>query len=261
MSDLKAGFVGLGAMGYAMAGHLHRAGVLSTVSNRTAAKAQAFAKEHAGVVAGSPRELAEQCNVIVLCVSADADVLAVTKEIAASAKPGTVVIDHSTVSSATAKKASDVLRAAKCEFLDAPVSGGVEGAKNGKLSVMVGGDAKTLERVRPIIDAYAARISHMGAVGAGQNTKAVNQVLVAGIAQGVCWFLEQRGATMLKNQFSVGFKLALLHKDLSIVNELAKSVGTDRSVIEKSLMDYAKLMKDHHGDEDISALIRLKRAR
>jgi 3-hydroxyisobutyrate dehydrogenase len=288
MSDLKAGFVGLGAMGYAMAGHLHRAGVLSTVSNRTAAKAQAFAKEHAGVVAGSPRELAEQCNVIVLCVSADADVLAVTKEIAASAKPGTVVIDHSTVSSATAKKASDVLRAAKCEFLDAPVSGGVEGAKNGTLSVMVGGDAKTLERVRPIIDAYAARISHMGAVGAGQNTKAVNQVLVAGIAQGVCeglalgealgldaetllptlmggaancWFLEKRGATMLKNQFSVGFKLALLHKDLSIVNELAKSVGTDRSVIEKSLMDYAKLMKDHHGDEDISALIRLKRAR
>jgi len=288
MSDLKAGFVGLGAMGYAMAGHLHRAGVLSAVSNRTAAKAQAFAKEHAGVVAGSPRELAEQCNVIVLCVSADADVLAVTKEIAASAKPGTVVIDHSTVSSATAKKASDVLHAAKCEFLDAPVSGGVEGAKNGKLSVMVGGDAKTLERVRPIIDAYAARISHMGAVGAGQNTKAVNQVLVAGIAQGVCeglalgealgldaetllptlmggaancWFLEKRGATMLKNQFSVGFKLALLHKDLSIVNELAKSVGTDRSVIEKSLMDYAKLMKDHHGDEDISALIRLKRAR
>ena len=146
MSDLKAGFIGLGAMGYAMAGHLHRAGVLSAVSNRTAAKAEVFAKEHAGVVAGSPRELAAQCNVIVLCVSADADVLAVTKEIAASAKAGTVVIDHSTVSSATAKKASELLRDAKCEFLDAPVSGGVEGAKNGKLSVMVGGDAKTLER-------------------------------------------------------------------------------------------------------------------
>ena len=288
MSDLKAGFVGLGAMGNAMAGHLHRAGVLSGVSNRTAAKAQAFASEHAGVVAASPRELAAQCNVIVLCVSADADVLAVTKEIAASAKPGTIVIDHSTVSSATAKKASNVLHEAKCDFLDAPVSGGVEGAKNGKLSVMVGGDAKTLERVRPIIDAYAARVSHMGAVGAGQNTKAVNQVLVAGIAQGVCeglalgealgldaetllptlmggaancWFLEKRGATMLKNQFSVGFKLALLHKDLSIVNDLAKTVGTDRSVIEKSLADYAKLMEQHHGDEDISALIRLKRAR
>ncbi len=288
MSDIKAGFVGLGAMGYAMAGHLQRAGLLVAVSNRTAEKADAFAREHAGVVAGSPREIAAQCNVVVLCVSADADVLAVTQEIAGAATAGTIVIDHSTVSSATAKKASEILRAAKCEFLDAPVSGGVEGAKNGKLSVMVGGDAKTLERVRPVIDAYAARVSHMGAVGAGQNTKAVNQVLVAGIAQGVCeglalgealgldaetllptlmggaancWFLEKRGATMLKNQFSVGFKLALLHKDLGIVNELAKTVGTDRSVIEKSLSDYAKLMEQGHGDDDISGLIRSKRAR
>jgi 3-hydroxyisobutyrate dehydrogenase len=286
--SLKAGFVGLGAMGYAMAGHLHRIGVLTAVSNRTAQKAQAFAKEHANVAAGSPRDLAAQCDVVVLCVSADADVLSVTKEIAAAAKPGTIVIDHSTVSSKTAKQASELLAAAQCGFLDAPVSGGVEGAKNGKLSVMVGGDAKTLERVRPIIDAYAARISHMGAVGAGQNTKAVNQTLVAGIAQGVCeglalgealgldaetllptllggaagcWFLEKRGATMLKDQFSVGFKLALLHKDLGIVNELAKTVGTDRSIIEKSLADYAKLMEQHHGDEDISALIRLKRGR
>ncbi|MEP6484664.1 MAG: NAD(P)-dependent oxidoreductase [Rudaea sp.] len=288
MSDLKTGFIGLGAMGYAMAGHLHRIGVLTAVSNRSMEKAVAFAKDNAGVTAASPRELAAQCNVIVLCVSADADVLAVTKDIAAAAKPGTVVIDHSTVSSATAKQASELLKAAKCEFLDAPVSGGVEGAKNGKLSVMVGGDAQTLARVRPALDAYAARVSHMGPVGAGQNTKAVNQVLVAGIAQGVCeglalgealgldaetllptlmggaancWFLEKRGATMLKNQFSIGFKLALLHKDLGIVNELAKTVGTDRSVIEKSLSDYASLMQQSHGDDDISALIRLKRAR
>jgi 3-hydroxyisobutyrate dehydrogenase len=288
MSDLNVGFVGLGAMGYAMAGHLHRIGLLTAVSNRSEEKARTFAQEHANVVAGSPRDLAARCNVIVLCVSADADVLGVTKEIAAAAKGGTIVIDHSTVSSATAKTAADLLRGVECEFLDAPVSGGVEGAKNGKLSVMVGGDAKTLERVRPVLDAYAARVSHMGAVGAGQNTKAVNQVLVAGIAQGVCeglalgealglnadtllptlmggaancWFIEKRGATMLKNQFSVGFKLALLHKDLSIVNELAKTVGTDRSVIEKSLSDYAALMQQHHGDEDISALIRLKRPR
>jgi 3-hydroxyisobutyrate dehydrogenase len=288
MSDLKAGFIGLGAMGYAMAGHLHRAGVLKAVSNRSMQKADAFAQANAGVTAASPRELAAQCNVIVLCVSADADVLSVTKEIAAAAKPGTIVVDHSTVSSATAKQASELLKAAQCEFLDAPVSGGVEGAKNGKLSVMVGGDSQTLDRVRPALDAYAAGISHMGPVGAGQNTKAVNQVLVAGIAQGVCeglalgealgldadtllptlmggaancWFLEKRGATMLKDQFSVGFKLALLHKDLGIVNELAKTAGTDRSVIEKSLSDYAALMQQNHGDDDISALIRLKRAR
>ncbi len=286
MSELKAGFIGLGAMGYAMAGHLHRAGLLAAVSNRSPQKAQAFAQEHAGVRSGSPRDVAKVCNVIVLCVSADADVLGVVADLVASAHPGTIVIDHSTVSSATAKKAGEMLAAAKCEFLDAPVSGGVEGAKNGKLSVMVGGDAKTLERARPVIDAYAARVSHMGVVGAGQNTKAVNQVLVAGIAQGVCeglalgealgldpatllptlmggaancWFLEKRGATMLNNQFSVGFKLALLHKDLGIVNELARSAGTDRSVIEKCLTDYAQLMQQGHGDDDISGLIRLKR--
>jgi 3-hydroxyisobutyrate dehydrogenase len=288
MSDLKVGFIGLGAMGYAMAGHLHKAGLLTAVSNRTASKAQEFAAAHASVTACSPAEIASQCNVIVTCVSADNDVLGVAKDIATSAKPGTIVIDHSTVSSLTAKKAAEIVAAAKCEFLDAPVSGGVEGAKNGKLSVMVGGDAKTLERARPVLEAYAARISHMGAVGAGQNTKAVNQVLVAGIAQATCeglalaealgldaetllptlmagaansWFLEKRGATMLKNQFSVGFKLALLHKDLGIVEELAKNAGTDRSIIEKSLADYAELMQHGHGDDDISGLIRLKRKR
>ena len=140
--------------------------------------------------------------------------------------------------------------------------------------------------MRPVLEAYAARISHMGGTGAGQNTKAVNQVLVAGIAQGVCeglalgealgldpavllptllsgaagcWFLDKRGATMLRSEFSGGFKLSLLHKDLNIVSALAKAAGTDCSVIEKSLADYAKLMAQGHGDEEISALIRLKR--
>jgi 3-hydroxyisobutyrate dehydrogenase len=288
MSDLKAGFIGLGAMGYAMAGHLHRAGLLAAVSNRTVSKAEQFAKEHAGVAALSPGDLAARCNVIVLCVSADKDVIGLVQEIAKSAKPGTIVIDHSTVSSMTAKKASELLKPANIDFLDAPVSGGAEGAKNGKLSEMVGGDAKTLERAKSVLEAYAARITHMGDVGAGQNTKAVNQVLVAGIAQATCeglalgealgldperllptlmagaansWFLEKRGATMMKNQFSVGFKLALLHKDLGIVEELAKAAGTDRSIIEKSLADYAELMKQGHGDDDISGLIRLKRKR
>jgi 3-hydroxyisobutyrate dehydrogenase len=136
------------------------------------------------------------------------------------------------------------------------------------------------------LQAYGARIGHMGPVGAGQNTKAVNQVLIAGIAQAVTeglalgealgldpatllptlgagaagnWFLEKRGATMLRNEFSVGFKLALLHKDLRIVHELAAAAGTDRSVIDRSLADYAELMARGHGDDDISALIRLKR--
>jgi 3-hydroxyisobutyrate dehydrogenase len=263
---LHAGFIGLGAMGWPMAGHLHRAGVLRAVANRSADKTRAF--------------------VIALCVTADADVLATTRAIAAAAAPGTVVIDHSTVSSQTAKEAAALMRAAGGDFIDAPVSGGVEGAKNGKLSVMAGGEADTLERVRPLLDTYAARLTLMGEVGAGQATKAVNQVLIAGIAQAVCeglalgealglqaetllptlgagaaanWFLDKRGASMLRGEYSVGFKLALLHKDLRIVQELARAAGTDHSVIDKSLADYAALMQYGHGDEDISALIRLKR--
>lgn len=286
MNESRAGFVGLGAMGLPMAGHLARAGLLRAVWNRTAAKAQAAAGELGVAAPGDLAELAAACNVIALCVSADADVLAVVAELAPHVAPGTVVIDHSTVSSVTARRAAELLAPHGAAFVDAPVSGGVEGARNGRLSVMAGGEAAVIERVRPVLDCYAAKVNHMGPTGAGQNTKAVNQVLVAGIAQGVCeglalgealglapeallptlgagaagnWFLDKRGATMLRNEFAVGFKLALLHKDLAIVRGLAEAAGTDRSVIEKSLADYAELMAAGHGDEDISALIRLKR--
>ena len=282
---LKAAFVGLGAMGAPMAGHLKSKGLLQAVANRTQAKADALASE-LGVAAPTLAELAAQCDVIALCVTADADVLANIEAMLPHLKRGAIVVDHSTVSPETAKRAAARLATVGVDFLDAPVSGGVEGAKNGKLSVMVGGDAQVLERARPVLEAYALRVTHLGGVGAGQATKAVNQVLVAGIAQAVCeglalgealgleperllptlgagaagsWFLEKRGATMLRNEFSVGFKLALLHKDLGIVRQIAESAGTDRTVIEKSLADYAQLMSEGYGDDDISALIRLKR--
>jgi 3-hydroxyisobutyrate dehydrogenase len=288
LNDLKVGFVGLGAMGLPMAGHLARAGLLAAVWNRSHDKAIAAASEFKVAAPATVAQLAPLCNVIALCVPADNDVLDLAREIAAHASAGTIVVDHSTVSSITAQAAHAILAGKGCAFLDAPVSGGVEGAKNGKLSVMVGGGEATLIAARPALDCYAVKISHMGDVGAGQNTKAVNQVLVAGIAQAVCeglalaeklgldperllptlgagaagnWFLEKRGATMLRDEFKVGFKLALLHKDLKIVRELALGAGTDRSVIEKSLADYAVLLAQGHGDEDISALIRLKRKR
>lgn len=287
MQSLIAGFVGLGAMGQPMAAHLARAGLLGAVWNRTPAKAQALAAELAVDAPATLAELAARCNVVALCVPADADVLAACREVAEHAAAGTVVIDHSTVSSATARAAAELLAARGHAFLDAPVSGGVEGARNGRLSVMVGGDEATLARVRPVLDCYGAKINHMGGIGAGQDTKAVNQVLVAGIAQAVCeglalserlgldperllptlaagaagnWFLDKRGATMLRDEFAVGFKLALLHKDLKIVRDLALGAGTDRSVIEKSLADYAVLIAQGHGEDDISALIRLKRS-
>jgi 3-hydroxyisobutyrate dehydrogenase len=288
LNDLKIGFVGLGAMGLPMAGHLARAGLLCAVWNRSHDKAVAAARQFNVAAPATIAQLAPMCNVIALCVPADADVLDLAHQIAAHANAGTIVVDHSTVSSVTAKSAHAILAEKGCAFLDAPVSGGIEGANNGKLSMMVGGDANTLVGVRPALDCYALRISHMGGVGAGQNTKAVNQVLVAGIAQAVCeglalseqlgldperllptlgagaagnWFLDKRGATMLRGEFKVGFRLALLHKDLKIVRELSVAAGTDRSVIEKSLADYAVLVAQGHGDEDISALIRLKRKR
>lgn len=286
--SLKAAFIGLGAMGAPMAGHLKAKGLLHAVANRTHAKAVALAQELGVLAPAALAELAAQCDVIALCVTADADVLATVEALAPHVRPGTIVIDHSTVAPDTAKHAAARLVAVGAHFLDAPVSGGVEGAKNGKLSVMVGGDATVLERARPVLEAYALRVTHLGDVGAGQATKAVNQVLVAGIAQAVCeglalgealgldperliptlgagaagnWFLEKRGATMLRNEFSVGFKLALLHKDLGIVRGIAEGVGTDRTVIERSLADYAELMRQGHGDDDISGLIRLKRKR
>ena len=286
MKGIRVGFIGLGAIGRPMAAHLARAGCLVAVGNRSHAKAEVFAKEYRVAAPADTAALARACNVIVLCVPADADVAALVDTIAANAAAGTVVIDHSTVSPATSRAAHARLADRGCDFLDAPVSGGVEGARAGTLTIMVGGDDAALTAVRPVLDCYAARINPMGAVGAGEATKAVNQVLVAGIAEAVCeglalgaalgldpakllaaigagaaqcWFLDKRGATMLRDEFAVGFKLSLLHKDLGIVRGLAREAGTDRAVIEQALTDTAALIAAGHGDEDISALIRRKR--
>ncbi|HRQ63317.1 MAG TPA: NAD(P)-dependent oxidoreductase [Xanthomonadaceae bacterium] len=286
MSELRVGVIGLGAMGAPMATHLMQRGMLRAVYNRTSSRAQAFAETHGVPAAGSIAELGHRCNAVLTCVSADADVLALARELKLYLAPGALVIDASTVAPATASEAAAILAQAGVAFLDAPVSGGVEGARNGTLSVMVGGDADTLARARPMLEAFASRITHMGKVGAGQATKAVNQVMVAGIAETVCealalaeklgldperllptlsagaaqsWFLDKRGASMLRDEFSVGFKLALLHKDLGIVRQIGADLGAGLPIVEKALADYAALLAEGHGDDDISALIRLKR--
>ncbi len=288
MTHRSAGFIGLGAMGLPMARHLHAHGLLAAVGNRSAAKAQALAAELGVAAPGTLAQLAAQCTRIAMCVTADADVLGCVAALRPGLRKDAIVIDHSTVAPETAQRAATLLAEVGAHFLDAPVSGGVEGARNGKLSVMVGGDEAMLERARPLLECYAARITWMGSSGSGQATKAVNQVLVAGIAAAVCeglalgaalglaperllptlaagaagnWFLDRRGASMLRGEFDVGFKLALLHKDLGIVQRIAHDAGCDHSVIDKALVDYAQLMAQGHGDEDISALIRLKHAR
>ena len=282
---MSAGFIGLGAMGAPMAGHLHARGLLGVVGNRTAAKAKALAAELGVAAATSAADFAA-CKVVALCVSLDADVLENVQALAAVLPAGAVVIDHSTVSVDTARQAQALLAARGIGFVDAPVSGGVEGARNGKLSVMAGGSEADLAKARPVLEAYAARITHMGGTGAGQATKAVNQVLVAGINEAVCeglalgeklgldpekllptlmagaagnWFLEKRGATMLANQFTPGFKCGHLLKDLRIVRGMAADLGLRTPVVDQALADYAELVQRGEGDADTSALILLKR--
>ena len=282
---LRVGFIGLGAMGAHLAGHLQRAKLLHVIANRTQAKADALAQVLAVRAAQGFGDFAD-CDVVILCVSKDADVLQCCAQLARVLHKGALVIDHSTVAQRTAQEASVLLNENGIAFLDAPVSGGVEGAKNGKLSVMVGGDVDVLAQVHHVLSAYALRVTHMGPSGAGQATKAVNQVLVAGIAQAVCeglafgealglnaeslvptlaagaagnWFLDKRGATMLASSFTPGFKSALLLKDLLIVQDMAKQLGKEYSVVEQSLADYQKLVDAGFGEEDTSALIRLKR--
>lgn len=283
---MKVGYIGLGAMGQGMARNLAKAGQLHGVYNRTNSKADALALELQVDAYSSPQALAAHVDVILICVSADEDVLQMVSAIAETIKPGSVVIDTSTVSSQTAQKAAKILQAKQADFLDAPVSGGVEGARQGTLAMMVGGDANVLERVKPILQAMTARIEHMGDTGTGQACKAVNQIMCAGINQAVTealafgeaqgldmakvidvisggaagnWFLAHRGKTMTQGIFKPGFKLALHHKDLLICQQMAEQAQIACPLTDNTVQDYEQLMQQGLGDEDISALYRLKR--
>jgi len=284
--QIRAGVVGLGAMGAPMARHLAGAGLLGKVWNRTRSRAETFAEETAAVTADNPAQLAAACNVILTCVSADQDLLDVVGQLLPGIKPGTVMVDTSTVSPATARRVAASLLDLDCGFVDAPVSGGVEGAQKGTLSVMAGGDSANMSRIMPVLGAISSTVTHMGPVGSGQATKAVNQVMIAGIAEAVCeglalseklnlplkrllsvvgagaagsWFLEHRGQSMMESRFDVGFKLSLLLKDLLICQELAQELDISMPTVKASIKDYRELVELGDGDHDISGLIRLKR--
>ena len=283
---MKAGLIGLGAMGLGMARNIAKAGLLTSVYNRTAAKAEKLAQEFSITAAKSPAALAGEVDVVLICVSADQDVLEMVSSVASTIKPGSVVVDLSTVSSETAKAATALLAKEQVAFLDAPVSGGVEGAKNGTLAMMLGGNAEALEKVRPVLECMTAHIMHMGNTGSGQSTKAVNQIMAAGINQAVCealafgqaqglpmdkvievisggaagnWFLQHRGPAMTRGTFAPGFKLVLHLKDLKICRSMAKKSAASSSLLDMTIKDYEKLLANGFGEEDISALYRLKR--
>ncbi len=286
VSDLTAAFVGLGAMGAPMAGHWALRGYLKAVWNRTPERAEAFAQEHKVMALQHLQELPSKAKILALCVSRDDDVLMVLETLLEGLTSEHLVIDFSTISPDTSKRAAKRVRGCGADFLDAPVTGGVEGASNATLAIMVGGRLESLEKIRPLLDTIATKIVHMGDVGRGQSTKAVNQVLCAGINEAVTealafghhlgldmeqvieaisggaagnWFLDKRGKSMIEGRFSPGFKLALHLKDLEIVAALAQDLEITLPLTEATREHYVQLLQQGYGDEDISALYRLKR--
>ena len=248
-------FVGLGVMGYPMAGHLAAAGHRVRVYNRTKARVDAWLGEHEGEAVATPRQAAEGADLVFMCVGNDDDVRQVAlgqDGVLAGAAKGAVFVDHTTASALLAEELADVAAQTGVGFLDAPVSGGQAGAENGQLTVMVGGDPAVFERARPVIDAYAKSVKLMGAVGAGQLTKMVNQVCIAGVLQGLAegihfaekagldvdavvdviskgaaqsWQMDNRAGTMAKREFEFGFAVDWMRKDLDMTLAAARRFG------------------------------------
>lgn len=286
-TTLKTGWLGLGAMGWPMAGHLHRSGQLTGVWNRSADKAAAFVAQHADCLqAESPAALAATVDVLLLCLSADQDVMAVAEQLFPVLTPGQVIIDHSTISPASTEWLAQRAATHQVQWLDAPVTGGVEGAIRGQLAIMVGGEWSAYQAALPILNSYARVSHHLGHSGSGQAAKAVNQLIVAGIAEAVCeglalmdaldlprdamlellsggaagsWFLEHRGRSMLEDRFEHGFAPALMLKDLKISQQLCTQAGFTANTIDLAVADFERLVATDTTSRDISALIRLKR--
>ena len=272
-------------MGMHMARNLHRAGLLAGVWNRSPDKAHALAAELKVPAPASLAQLAPLCEAIVSCVSADADVLEVTRALAPTLKEDALVLDCSTVSAETARQAAGLLEPRGVRFLDCPVSGGVEGARDATLAIMVGGEAAAFERAQPILRALGRTVTLFGPSGSGQAAKATNQIMCAGIietvaeamafarAQGLpldklidtlgkgagsSWYFVHRAPNMARGAYPAGFRVRLHEKDLRICHDMAARFGVALPVVERMLREYAELVARGYGDEDISATFRLK---
>lgn len=282
---MQTGFVGLGAMGTHMARSLHRAGLLTGVWNRTVDKTTALAAELRCIAFADLTELAGNCEAVVICVSADEDL----REVIAGLEPGLslnmIVMDCSTVGAGTARDMHSQLAALGVAFLDCPVSGGVEGARTASLAIMVGGDEPEFARAQPILEAMGKSVAYLGASGAGQAAKATNQIMCAGIIQAVgeamafahaeglpldrliellgkgagsSWYFVNRAPFMAHENFPAGFRVRLHAKDLRICRDMAAQRGATLPVVESTLEQYAQLIAQGFGDEDISSIYRLK---
>ena len=281
----KIAFIGLGVMGFPMAGHLAAKGYSVTVYNRTSAKAEAWVQAHGGNHAPTPAAAAKEADIVFMCVGNDNDLQQVSlgaNGALGAMKPGSILVDHTTASADAARKLYAAAKERGVHFLDAPVSGGQAGAESGKLTVMTGGDAAPFDRAKPVMDCYARAVTLLGPAGAGQLTKMVNQICIAGMVQALSegiafaekagldpnlvldviskgaaqsWQMENRGKTMVERKFNFGFAVDWMRKDLGICMAEAARNGAKLPV--STLVDqfYAEVQKSGGGRWDTSSLI------
>ena len=248
----KVAFLGLGVMGYPMAGHLIKSGHTVTVWNRTETKAQDWANEYGGDAAASPADALAGAEFVFLCLGDDPDVLAVFEAMAPAIQSGMVIVDHTTASAGLARDLARRATEREASFIDAPISGGQAGAENGQLTIMCGGEASAFAKAEPIMSAYGKRMTLIGESGAGQLAKSVNQICIAGIVQGLAegmhfaeqadldiakvieaisggaaqsWQMENRWETMSRGEYEHGFAVDWMRKDLRITLETARESG------------------------------------
>ena len=281
----KVAFIGLGVMGYPMAGYLARAGHKVTVYNRTSEKARQWAEEHGGLQAGTPAETADGAEFVFCCVGNDDDLRSVTTGSGGAFEKmgqGSIFIDHTTTSAKVARELSGIAAAKDFSFIDAPVSGGQAGAENGQLTVMIGGDEDAVTRAMPLIDCFARMQARLGESGSGQLAKMVNQICIAGLVQGLSealhfagkagldagavvdviskgaaqsWQMDNRAETMLKGKFDYGFAVNWMRKDLGYVLSEARDNGAHLPVTALVDQFYSKVQAMGGGRWDTSSLI------
>ena len=281
----KVAFIGMGVMGFPMAGHLKAKGYDVVVYNRTAAKAEEWVKKHGGSSAATPAAAAKDCDFVMTMVGNDDDVLAVTTGkdgVLSGMKKGAILVDHTTASADVARKVFAEAKAKGVDFIDAPVSGGQAGAENGKLTVMCGGEAGPFDRAKPVMDSYGRAVTLLGPAGSGQLTKMVNQITIAGLVQGLSegiafaekagldvnqvldviskgaaqsWQMENRGKTMHERKFNFGFAVDWMRKDLGICLAEAKRNGAKLPVTQTVAGYYDEVSKNGGQRWDTSSLI------
>ena len=283
---MRKGFIGMGVMGFPMAGHLSLNGFDVCIFNRSQEKASNWVTQFNGIMCNSPSDMASQCDIIILCVGKDEDVKDVIcgeNGILKSIKPGTIIIDHTTTSATLSKDMNQILQDKKAYFLDAPISGGQAGAEEGKLSIMVGGDKQAFIKVKDILGAYSKFVKYMGSSGSGQLTKMVNQICIGGLLQALAeginfsekaglntedvmevitkgaaqsWYMENRWSTMLNNEYDHGFAVDWMKKDLDIVEDQAKRIGANIQVTQLVNYFYKEIQELDGGRWDASSLLK-----